>query len=279
MRHVLIAIILAGLVATASAQTLDPGMITPKHGILYWLDLFKDELVIAFSPNKAQALMSVLNERLAEIQQCLDCDLVQEAIKDYEKKMLRLRYMINTSDEETKQIVSQALEIHNQVLQQVKDLVPATAKPAIERSINVSMKAKDVCDKALSQLPQQTYKGGKCNGQGAKSYISAPSVVRVGETVTLKLVLYNPYDTPVKNPVATIEVKKDGWFGWFFQKSYTTVLDITIPAKGTYTREETVTVPESAFGIPLTGKWHVHVKITGNGKVLLEETRTVMVVE
>jgi DNA-binding FrmR family transcriptional regulator len=140
--------ILLMLVLPASAQTMNPGMITPQHGIFYQLEILWDDFVIFISPNKVMAKINVMNERLAEYEMTHD----QRALNDYASKLDSLEDDLKQADQTTRQIVETHLTKHIEVLQEVKELVPEEAKPAIDKAIEESSKCKEAL-KHVSSTP------------------------------------------------------------------------------------------------------------------------------
>lgn len=246
-----------------SAQSFDPGLITPEYGPLYQLDIMFDNLKILLSQDKQSAILSVLNERVAEIE-LSNGSMV--ALIDYQMKIKELERHITVSTKSPGLDIEVYLAQHEQILSKVEQKVTEIAKPVIDSVINETEKiAKEDVRKT-----EVTAENNLVKVKSTGSEITVPSEVKVGQNATIHVKIYNPLNEPIK-PVIYIESKKEGIVGWVAKKNYIYKLPITIEPGQTYEKNFSVTIPESFMGIPLEGKWEIKVKVIGNGHTLISE--------
>lgn len=264
-----LALALLVLPMIASAQYFDPGIITPDQGLLYQLDIMFDNLKIFLSPDKQSAILSVLNERIAEIE---ISNGNMAAILDYQIKLKELEEQTMISPKAAGLNISVYLSQHKQILSKLEKNISDVAKPVIEHVINET----DNIVKEETKHTEMSNKGDHLNVKSSGSEISIPTKVSVGQNVTIHIKIYNPLNKPIK-PVVYIEAKKEGIVGWIAKKNYMYKLPVTISPGQTYEKTFSVTVPESFMGISLEGKWRIEVKVIGDGHTLISEELTINV--
>jgi len=254
--------VLLALPVAVSAQTFDPGIITPEHGILYSLDILFDDLKIFLSPDKQSAVLSVLNERIAEIEMSNGS---LPALIDYQMKLKELEKEVKTSPQSVSLDIDVYLAQHKEILSKVEEKVPLVAKPVIESVLNETEKVMSDEEHEITHVGKESL-----NVERTGSKITVPTEVKVGQSVNVYVKIYNPFNEPI-SPVVYIEARKEGVVGWIAKKNYLYKLDTEIGPGQTYERTFTVEVPEEFMGIPLEGSWIVKVKVMANGKTLIDE--------
>ena len=239
--------------AATPQPVMDTGMITPKHGILYNLDILLDNIWVALSPDKQTAIINILNERLAEIVETGDV----RAISDYESKLSELNTLQSPL---VKQTVIDYLQIHRDVLEEVEDRVPDDAKPFIRHAITES-------SKVIEKIKME----GKSKSELEKrftSHISVPNSVRVGEEVKVSFKICNPLNEPVQ-PVVHVTASKVGVPGDVIRREGSRTLPIIQPGQ-CYTDTLSTTIPSEYMDIPLKGQWRIEVEVTAGDTTILE---------
>lgn len=146
-------LVIGVLVSVIAQEELPSPGITPDHP-LYALDRAIESLQKAFSftpEAKARFALKLAEERLAETKAMIDngeLDLARKTTEDYEAEMTEAREYGKTIAELAKKkefdtLVAEATSIHIDVLEKVLEKVPAQAKPAIQKAINVSRRGRE----------------------------------------------------------------------------------------------------------------------------------------
>lgn len=156
---IILAIILIMPLSVSAATTA--GIIPTSH--FYFLDTFfeKINLFFTFSPEKkAQKAIGYAGERLAETEDLAEKnkpDLIMETMSGYESSIqLAEKSIKNIKDnkkiEELLNSLSENTSKHQEVLVNVYNKVPNESKEAIEKAIDVSLKAKEEATRQIAGL-------------------------------------------------------------------------------------------------------------------------------
>ena len=279
LRALVLAIaLLTALAVPAYAQVklaASPGLITPKMGVLYQLELLFDDLMIMLSPNKPLTKLSVMEERLAEYEATKDVT----ALNDYMAKAASLDKDIAKADSVTETVVKLKLERHIEVLQQVKEEVPDAAKQAVEKAIEESSKSLEAVEEAKAKVKAGESKSESRSATGTHSSVSIPSSVSVGQEVTVSGVVCNPFNSTITALKIDVYVKKQGLEGIIVNRHESRTFSVEIGAGECYSKEVSFTVPEGAWGISSRGQWEVRVVITAipQNVVVVDVTKSITV--
>ena len=251
--------ILVVFFALSSQMIHSPGLITPQDGILYDLDILYDNILLAISPDMEQTLISILNERVAEIQMS-NGDL--RAVSDYRSKLSMLEKL---SDVKTNYILLKTLDDHEKALESVRAerkevevMLEQTIQEIKSYRLNLEGKSKTEIQQMFT------------------SYISLPEEVSIGQDVTVSFRICNPLSKPVSPEIHVVAVK-EGIPGNLIQHEETRALGKVLEPGSCYSDSISVTVPSEYFGIPLKGRWSIDVEVKAGNTILLRQSFSVNV--
>lgn len=104
------------------------GAVQPGHP-LYFADVWVDNVNLALNPFEERALtrQGILEERLAEFEGTQD----NSALNDYSTKLQGMPEDLRDSSNSTREMVMNRLQIHERVLERVREQVPEEAKKVL----------------------------------------------------------------------------------------------------------------------------------------------------
>lgn len=243
------------------------GPIYPGN-LFYAGDVLVDNAKLALNPfdNDALTRKDIMEERLAEFEATQD----DSALNDYTTKLQGMPDDLEDQANATRELVKNRLQIHERVLERVRDQVPEQARQGIDRAINRSGTAREVIEELPAPAPAPPASAGPGqNGNGAGtvgtnsnsgSYVDLPATAEMGEQVTVDGRVCNDFNSKMEKVVIQIEASK--WMG-LVKRTDTRVYSLHLYPGQCYEGQWEFTVPRHFMGTFLKGDWDVHIKVTG----------------